>query len=235
MIANMNVVLGLVLVASAFAAVSNVNQCESGIEQCTPVYYNFLSDSGKTVENDLKQYTSQLVHKSFNFLIMSSAFNKHDLDRPGFEKLYRKISDKAWEDAMELIKYQSRRGGFGHLVKPTNHETNYTKLVDVDELSSLQFALDYEKTMANEIFDIHRKVSHAHSVSGSNGANHVAHYDPDTAHYLDEKIIEYQSGVIRDLAGYIHNLKHITSKKDPKPSASDLGIHIFDEYLAKAL
>lgn len=32
------------------------------------------------------------------------------IDRPGFEKLYRKISDKAWEDTEKLIKYQSKRG-----------------------------------------------------------------------------------------------------------------------------
>lgn len=226
--AKMNVVfvLGFVLVASAFATDLSANDCEISVEECSPVYSSFLSRSGKTVENDLKQYTSQLVDKSFHFLFMSSAFNKHSLDRPGFEKLYRKISDKAWEDAIELIKYQSRRGGFGHLVQPSKGE-NYGKVLDVQELSSLQFALDYEKTMAKEAHAIHRKISHAHSKAG-NGGDDVYHYDPDTAHYLDEKLIEYQSGVVRDLAGYIHNLKHFTSGKQ----AADLGNHLFDEYLA---
>ncbi|XP_049280087.1 soma ferritin [Anopheles funestus] len=228
MMAKMNVVfvLGFVLVASAFATDLSANDCEISVEECSPVYSSFLSRSGKTVENDLKQYTSQLVDKSFHFLFMSSAFNKHSLDRPGFEKLYRKISDKAWEDAIELIKYQSRRGGFGHLVQPSKGE-NYGKVLDVQELSSLQFALDYEKTMAKEAHAIHRKISHAHSKAG-NGGDDVYHYDPDTAHYLDEKLIEYQSGVVRDLAGYIHNLKHFTSGKQ----AADLGNHLFDEYLA---
>ena len=68
------------------------------------------------MENDLKQYTSQLVDKSFHFLMMSSAFNKHSLDRPGFEKLYRKISDKAWADAIELIKICEEDHNDYHLV-----------------------------------------------------------------------------------------------------------------------
>ncbi|XP_053679362.1 soma ferritin [Anopheles nili] len=228
---NIAVVLGFVLVASAVATDHSANDCEVNIEECSPTYSSFLSRAGKTIENDLKLYASQLVDKSFHFLMMSSAFNKHSLDRPGFEKLYRKISDKAWEDAIDLIKYQSRRGSFGHLVQPSKGE-NYGKVLDVQELSSLQFALDYEKTMAKEAHAIHRKISHAHSKAGSNGSDDVYYYDPDAAHYLDEKLIEDQSGVVRDLAGYIHNLKHFTSQQD---KAGDLGNHLFDEYLEKTV
>lgn len=231
MFAKMNValVLGLVLVASAFAKDESANECEWKAEKCSPTYSSFMAREGKTatVENDLRQYASQLVDKSFHFLIMSSGFNKYELDRPGFEQLYRKISDKAWEDAQELIKYQSRRGSFGHLVQPNGAE-QYGKVLDVNELKSLQFALNYEKTMAKEAHAIHRKISHAHSNAGSNDDSY--HYDPDAAHYLDENIIEYQSGVIRDLAGYVHNLRHFTDQQ----SASDLGNHLFDEFLAKA-
>ncbi|XP_052891691.1 soma ferritin [Anopheles moucheti] len=231
MIAKMKLVfiLGFVLVASAFA---KGNECENEISLCSPKYSSFLNDPFK---NDLKNYTTQLVDKSFQFLILSSSFNQHSLDRPGFEKLYRKISDKAWEDAIELIKYQSRRGGFGHLVDQSVNK-DYTKVLDTDELTSLKFALNYEKAMAKEAHAIHRKISHVHSKS--NEDDDSRHYDPDTAHYLDEKIIEYQSGVIRDLAGYIHNLQHFTKcdkrTDNSRPvKAHDLGVHVFDEYLAK--
>uniref|UniRef100_A0A182S779 Ferritin n=1 Tax=Anopheles maculatus TaxID=74869 RepID=A0A182S779_9DIPT len=225
MIAKMNVVfvLGFLLMASAFASDNSVGSCETN-EECTPNYSGFKNNG--TVATYLRQYTSQLVDKSFHFLIMSSAFNMHKLDRPGFEKLYRKISDKAWEDAIDLIKYQSRRGSFGYLVQP-NKKGNYAKVLKTKELSSLQFALDYEKTMAKEAHVIHRAISHAHSNGVSKGEDYE-HYDPDAAHYLDEKIIEYQSGVVRDLAGYINNLKHFTEKE----AAADLGNHVFDEYLA---
>lgn len=228
MIAKMNVVfvLGFLLMASAFAADPSAGYCENKDDECTPIYSSFNANSDKSVANDLRQYTSQLVDKSFHFLIMSSAFNMHSLERPGFEKLYRKISDKAWEDAIDLIKYQSRRGSYGYLEKP-NKVGNYSKVLKPDELSSLKFALDYEKTMAKEAHAIHRKISHAHSKANSNGGDDE-HYDPDVAHYLDENIIEYQSGVVRDLAGYIYNLKHFTSSKQ----TGDLGNHVFDEYLA---
>uniref|UniRef100_A0A2M3ZZA1 Ferritin n=1 Tax=Anopheles triannulatus TaxID=58253 RepID=A0A2M3ZZA1_9DIPT len=237
---NNAIVFGIVLIfASAFAA-SDSGACEADVEECNPNYSSFLTHAGKTVENDLRKYTSQLVDKSYRFLILSSAFNKYSLDRPGFEKLYRKISDKAWEDAIDLIKYQSRRGSFGHLVNPKSDQPssdqakilsrpeNYSTVLDVNELSSLQFALEYEKALAQEAHAIHRKVSHAaHKTSGGD----FYHYDPDAAHYLDEKIIEYQSGTVRDLAGYIHNLKHFSRNSQ---GASDLGVHLFDEFLSKA-
>ncbi|ETN64000.1 ferritin light chain-like protein precursor [Anopheles darlingi] len=238
---NNAIVFGIVLIfASAFAA-SDSGACEADVEECNPNYSSFLNHGGKTVENDLRKYTSQLVDKSYRFLVLSSVFNKYSLDRPGFEKLYRKFSDKAWADAIDLIKYQSRRGSFGYLVNPKSSEQvsneqakilsrpgNYSTVLDVNELSSLQFALEYEKALAQEAHAIHRKVSHAAHKAG--GGDYY-HYDPDAAHYLDENIIEYQSGTVRDLAGYIHNLKHFSRNSQ---GASDLGVHLFDEFLAKA-
>uniref|UniRef100_T1DH45 Ferritin n=1 Tax=Anopheles aquasalis TaxID=42839 RepID=T1DH45_ANOAQ len=233
---NNAIVFGLVLIfASAFAK-SDSGACEINVEGCSPNYSSF-DVTNKTLEKDLRKYASQLVDKSYHFLILSSTFNKFNLDRPGFEKLYRKISDKAWADAIDLIKYQSRRGSFGHLVNPREEvpkeqgnilirSGNYQKAKELKELGSLQFALEYEKALAQEAHAIHRKVSHAYK----SGDEHH-HYDPDVAHYLDENIIEYQSGTVRELAGYIHNLKHFSEKSQ---GASDLGVHLFDEFLAKA-
>lgn len=62
------------------------------------------------VRDDLQIFTNQQLEKSYDFLLLSFTFDKYELDRPGFEKLYRKISDKAWEDTVGLIKYQSKRG-----------------------------------------------------------------------------------------------------------------------------
>lgn len=62
------------------------------------------------IRADLQTFTNQQLEKSYDFLLLSFTFDKYDLDRPGFEKLYRKISDKAWEDTVGLIKYQSKRG-----------------------------------------------------------------------------------------------------------------------------
>ncbi|XP_058463683.1 soma ferritin-like [Malaya genurostris] len=178
------------------------------------------------IKDDLQIFTNQQLEKSYDFLLLASTFDKYDLNRPGFEKLYRKISDKAWEDTIGLIKYQSKRGlsvsldGAQHVVGKLNEgKLGKASLVDSDELSSLKLALGYEKILADESHRIHKKISHAHDKG-------VA-YDPDVAHYLDEEIIEYQSGVIRQLTGYIHNLHSIIAE----PETRDMGIHMFDEYL----
>ncbi|XP_055603036.1 soma ferritin isoform X2 [Uranotaenia lowii] len=182
------------------------------------------------VHNDLEVFTNQQLEKSYDYLLLAFTFDKYDLNRPGFEKLYRKISDKAWEDTEGLIKYQAKRGltvninGVQSAVVGLLNEgkVGKTSLLDSDELSSLKLALSYEKILADESHRIHKKISHAHDKANC--------YDPDVAHYLDEEIIEYQSGVIRKLTGYIHNLNSIIEESNTK----DMGIHMFDEYLEKA-
>lgn len=224
---NIGLLLGLVLVASATVGASVNGACE-GKKDCTPNYSSFLGT--KQITDNLRTFTSKMVDKSFKFLFMSSAFNKANMDRPGFEKLYRKFSDKAWEDAIDLIKYQNRRGSHGYLIKE-KEATNkkFKDMFDSNELQSLQIALDIDKHMAGEAHEIHKKVSHDHH--NSNITDPI-NYDPDMAHYLDEKIIEYQSGVIRDLAGYVHTLDKMTNGKN---QADDLALHLFDEYLEKSL
>ncbi|XP_055616467.1 ferritin heavy chain B-like [Toxorhynchites rutilus septentrionalis] len=181
---------------------------------------------------NLQTFTNQQLEKSFDFLLLSFTFDKYELDRPGLEKLYRKISDKAWEDTVGLVKYQSKRGltvelngvhNDSRVVGRLNEgKVGKASLLDSDELSSLKLALGYEKILATESHRIHQSISHAH---GDGSA-----YDPDVAHYLDEEIIEYQSGIVRKLTGYIHNLHSIIEEANTK----DMGIHLFDQYLEKA-
>lgn len=181
------------------------------------MFSGFLS-----VQTDLNKYTKQMLDKSYDFLLLASVFDQHSMDRPGFEKLYRKTSDKAWEDTIDLIKYQSRRGASVQVGggEGPNSIHDLAGLLQSNETSSLQLALEYEKILATEAHRIHKKISHADSNK---------HYDPDVAHYLDEKLIEYQSGQIRKLSGYITNLNDIIQEANTKA----LGVQLFDEYLDK--
>lgn len=194
------------------------------------VNYTAQFSSIAHIGNDLQTFTSQQLEKSFDFLLLAFNFDQYMIDRPGFEKLYRKISDKAWEDTEKLIKYQSKRGLTvelkdlkGGVIGQLNDGKvgGSISLLDSDEISSLKVALGYEKILAEESHHIHKKISHAH--------DNKAAYDPDVAHFLDEEIIEYQSGTIRKLTGYIYNLDSIIKEDKTK----DLGIHMFDEYLDK--
>ncbi|XP_062551674.1 ferritin light chain-like [Armigeres subalbatus] len=205
---------GLVLVNGA---ISGTGSCSIDKGTCTSLFSGFPH-----VQSDLNKYTKQMLDKSYDFLLLSSAFDVYSLDRPGFEKLYRKVSDKAWEDTIELIKYQSRRGGYVQLGEEGSTSVHdVASLLQSNETSSLGLALEYEKLLATEAHRMHKKISHADSTK---------HYDPDVAHYLDEKLIEYQSGQIRKLSGYIKNLNDIINEANTKA----LGVQLFDDYLDKA-
>lgn len=208
-------IVGLVAgLALANGAVEG-DSCTTNKDQCTALFSGFSH-----VEKDMHKYTKQMLVKSYDFLLLSSVFDQYSMDRPGFEKMYRKIADKAWEDTIGLIKYQSRRGAVVTLDEG-KFVHNVSSLLTSNEPSSLKLALDYEKVLANEAHIMHKKISH----TGESN-----HYDPDAAHYLDENFIEYQSGTIRKLSGHIRNLDDILGEAGTK----DLGLQMFDEYLDKA-
>lgn len=207
-------IVGLVAgLALANGAVEG-DSCTTNKDQCTALFSGFSH-----VEKDMHKYTKQMLVKSYDFLLLSSVFDQYSMDRPGFEKMYRKIADKAWEDTIGLIKYQSRRGAVVTLDEG-KFVHNVSSLLTSNEPSSLKLALDYEKVLANEAHIMHKKISH----TGESN-----HYDPDAAHYLDENFIEYQSGTIRKLSGHIRNLDDILGEVGTK----DLGLQMFDEYLDK--
>lgn len=203
-------------IALVNGAISGTGSCSIDKGTCTSLFSGFPH-----VQSDMNKYTKQMLDKSYDFLLLSSAFDVYTLDRPGFEKLYRKVSDKAWEDTIELIKYQSRRGGYVQLGEEGSSSVHdVASLLQSNETSSLELALEYEKLLATEAHRMHKKISHADSTK---------HYDPDVAHYLDEKLIEYQSGQIRKLSGYIKNLNDIINEANTKA----LGVQLFDDYLDK--
>lgn len=149
-------VAGLVLVNGA---ISGTGSCSIDKGTCTSLFSGFPH-----VQSDLNKYTKQMLDKSYDFLLLSSAFDVYSLDRPGFEKLYRKVSDKAWEDTIELIKYQSRRGGYVQLGEEGSTSVHdVASLLQSNETSSLGLALEYEKLLATEAHRMHKKISHADS------------------------------------------------------------------------
>lgn len=63
------------------------------------------------LQPDLQAYANAQVETSFEFLLMSTHFGNYEANREGFKGLYRKLSDKAWEDAIDVIKFITKRGG----------------------------------------------------------------------------------------------------------------------------
>jgi len=57
--------------------------------------------------SEIKSYISNILFVCFQ----SSHFGNYEKNRGGFEKLYRKLSDQTWEQAIDLVKYVGKRGG----------------------------------------------------------------------------------------------------------------------------
>lgn len=64
-----------------------------------------------TLQADLQSYVNANIETSFELLLMSTHFGNYEAHRDGFKGLYRKLSDQSWADAIDLIKYVTRRGG----------------------------------------------------------------------------------------------------------------------------
>lgn len=65
----------------------------------------------EALQTDLQAYANAHIESSFEFLLMSTHFANYEVNREGFQALYRKLSDKLWEDSIDLIKYIAQRGG----------------------------------------------------------------------------------------------------------------------------
>lgn len=204
-----------------------------GVVQNNPTRFKKSSSIGQFsainyVQDDLQAFTNQQLDKSFDFLVLSAKLGR--ATRPGFQKLYRKISDQAWKDTAKLIKYQSKRGLSVQINAPKDKVLNTMNngkyknqpVFDFRE-ESLELAVDYDQFLAEESHRIHRKISQAQDSEGSR-------YDPDVAHFLDEQFIQPQSDTIRKLAGYFYKLRRIT---EDIPPLKRLVIHSFDDYLNK--
>jgi hypothetical protein len=208
------------------------------------------------VENHLDQLVHALLKKSYDFMLLGAKFEEYALNKPGMNKLYKGISDKAWKDTIDLIKYQTKRGHkvrfntkYDHLEEKTNNKSfaDLTKSADntlvksivandlknsgQNVLKSLAYTLDYEKNLAVGIHHIHRLVSIAGKKdhSATDVSTHY-HYDPEVTQYLEEKFLEDESEHIRKLAGYVTDVKKLLLDG---VAVKDFAMEAFDNYLVQ--
>ncbi|XP_050302167.1 soma ferritin [Anthonomus grandis grandis] len=170
------------------------------------------------LQHDLQRFTNNLLFRSFDFLLLSTHYGNYIKNRPGFEKLFRGLSDDLWQDGIDTIKYITKRGGqmnFNNI--PAEIQQSQGPL-ELYELHALGKALDVEKQLAKEAFEIHKTAS---------GKTHE-HHDPEVAHHLEEKFMEKHRDTIRTLAGHTRDLSSMLDGPD-----ASLSLYLFDEYLQK--
>ncbi|KAK7872482.1 hypothetical protein R5R35_014272 [Gryllus longicercus] len=181
---------------------------------CTAAYglaHNYI--------RDLQIYANMHITRNFQYLLMSSHFGNYRKEREGFKKLYRKLSDTAWQDAIDLIKYIAMRGGKMDFHYDEDGSDVTRSTIAMSELESLGKSLDIQKKLALKAHEIY-KASHRH--------------DPEISDYVEDKFMHKHAKTIRNLAGYTRDLSRLLEgEKDT--SAVGLKLFILDSYLEKVV
>ncbi|XP_030371419.1 ferritin heavy polypeptide-like 17 isoform X2 [Scaptodrosophila lebanonensis] len=190
--------------SSSFSGTSICNARFAGIE---------------SIEPEVQAYINSQLTKSYEYLLLATHFNSYQKNRPGFQKLYQGLSDRSFDDSIDLIKKITSRGGIVDF--NTRHESpasvsTQRPTLEVDELHSLALALDNEKQLATGATHVHTRATHA------------ALRDPELAHYLEESFLPKQADSVRKLSGYANDLAKLMKVPDPS-----LSIYLFDEFLQK--
>lgn len=152
---------------------------------------------------------------------MSTHFANYEKNRPGFEKLFRDLSDNKWHEAIELIQYISKRGGemnFNELNEDVRNEEEKERSFELYELAAVAKALDIEKKLALE----------AHGIHGEATRRNRNYHDPEISSHIENEFVHKQRDLIRKFAGYSTDLSSLLNGPD-----SSLSLYMFDEYLQK--
>lgn len=194
---------------------------------------NALFSGFKHHKNHLQSYANEQLATSYDYLLLASHFGTYVNNRPGFEKQFLALSNKAWENTIDLIKYITKRGGehdfFVRADLAKVHSPSVEKALELSEIEALSYALESEKTLSLEAHRIHEVFSRHHR---SNDTQKADEYDPEVAHYLEEKFLEDQAETIRKLSGYTNDLKGMIKNEPTNKQFVPLNVYLFDEYLA---
>lgn len=148
------------------------------------------------------------------------------------QKLFTGLSNKAWGFGLDLIQHITKRGGAHNFraTEPAFHHLPITtasaKALELNELGALALALEWEKLLSAKAHALHELYSRHHASAAHN------QYDPEVAHYLDEKFIGGQAATVRKLSGYTNDLKRL-QKEQSATQTDSLNLYLFDEYLEK--
>lgn len=137
------------------------------LDNCNATFSGFQSG----IEH-LQAYANEQILKSYDYLLLASNFGTYVKNRPGFAKQFKGLSDTAFNRGIDLIKHMTKRGGEHNFFKTRRSQatTPQRRVLELNEISGMAFALDNEKQLALEAHSLHERYSHA---------NHKTHYDAE--------------------------------------------------------
>jgi len=216
------------VVLSAFLAVGFAQYCYNDVVgSCSARGVDVKNCHAKygavdTLVFDLQSYANAHISRSFDYLLMSTHFANYEQSREGFEKLFRKLSDSTWDDAIHLIKYITKRGGtMDFSARKPEAEEPQDNTSELYELGALAQGLDTQKKLAEGAFAVHSQ-----AIRRAEG-NH----DPEVSSYLEEHFLHRHADSVRTLAGHANDLKRLLSEN----KQASLSLFLFDEYLQKVV
>ncbi|BES98969.1 ferritin [Nesidiocoris tenuis] len=214
---------------------------DATLKPCSPLYGAIDKRA-----DQLRRYIKEHVSNSFEYLLQWANFNNYKKDREGFAKLYRKLSDETWDDAIELAKYLGKRGvelDFESLIYE-NPPQKYGvppvgKARAESEISSLAKVLDLHKQLAISGNALHEdSIKHDNVKYASEAKEPIIqhNHDIELAHFIEEKFSGKHAQTVRDLAGHSNDLQRLLKeggRDDKRLDATGFYVHLFDEYLRK--
>ena len=221
--------LGLSAVYAADTCYKDVNmdcsQASSSLAlpRCNAVYGDYARHGN--VAGEMQAYANLHLERSYQYLLSAAYFNNYQTNRAGFAKLFKKLSDEAWEKSIDIIKHVTMRGDVMDFARRSAHDNaeNRNFTVELHELESLAKALDTQKELAERAFYIHKEATR----------NNDKLHDPEITQYLEEEFIEDQAKAIRNLAGHTTDLKKFITANNGQDLS--LALYLFDEYLQKTV
>jgi ferritin len=172
----------------------------------------------KTHVDSMGQLTNTFITNTFEYMQIAAHFSRDTVNWDGFSKYFQSLSDDAWKNAVNLVKYGSTRGqNLGPMLEvkmPKNRKYNKK------ELEFMGLALDKEK-------EVLESVSHLLKSSAKNG-NDKPTFEPLLNHYLEEEFAEDGVKKVRELSGIVNNF-HAMSGPEELPLAT---FHL-NQYLKK--
>jgi len=157
-------------------------------------------------EAGINKQINMELYASYVYLSMAYYFDREDVALPGFHKFFLKSSDEEREHAQKFMKYQQMRGGrvvLQPIDKPSLDEWG-------SGLNAMEAALELEKTVNQALLDLHVVASSKN--------------DPQMCDFLETTYLEEQVEAIKEIAGYITNLKRV---------GTGLGEYMFDKETLK--
>lgn len=162
--------------------------------------YHAESEAGINKQINLELYASY-VYQS-----MAWYFDRDDVALPGFHKFFKKSSEEEREHAEKFMKFQNARGGrivLQNIEKPERDEWG-------TGMEAMQMALALERNVNQVLIDLHK-------VAAKHDDNHMTDF-------LEGNFLEEQVESIKQLAGYITELKR---------AGPGLGEYMFDKHLCE--